>query len=57
MKSKRVDYNNLKVICNGQPSKEALKNYYNLLIDYHIKTYGKEIVRKALEQVINENYN
>lgn len=54
MKRNRVNYNELTVICSGEPSKEVLKNYYNLLIDYQIQVYGKEVVKKALEQVINE---
>lgn len=54
MKRSRVNYDKLKVICNGEPSKEAWKNFYNLLIDYHIQKYGKKIVRLALEESIKE---
>lgn len=54
-KRPRVDYNSMTVRCNGEPSKEALMNYYNLLIDYHIEKYGKKIVKKALEELLSEN--
>lgn len=55
MKRPRVNYDKLRVICHGSPSEEALDDYYNLLIDYQIQIYGKEIVKKALEKVINEH--
>lgn len=51
----RVNYNNITVICKEYPSKESLIKYYTLLIDYHIKKYGKDIVRKALEELIDED--
>lgn len=51
---KRINYRNITVTCNGYPSKESLTNYYNLLIDYHIKKYGKKAVKKALEELISE---
>lgn len=50
----KVNYDKLKVTFNGTPSKDALKNYYNLLIDYQIKVYGKKVVKKVLEELINE---
>ncbi|MGN2336843.1 hypothetical protein ACTFIN_01785 [Clostridium cagae] len=50
----QVDYDSMTVICNGTPSKESLKNYYNLLIDYNIQRYGKETVKQALEELITE---
>lgn len=56
MKSKRINYDELTVTCIGEPSKESLKNYYNLLIDCLIKEYGKDAVRMALDQIIND-YN
>lgn len=49
-----VDYDSLNIICNGSPSEESLKNYYNLLIDYNIQRYGKEAVKQALEELIAE---
>lgn len=51
----KINYDNITVTCNGSPSKESLMNYYNLLIDYHIRKYGKKIVKKALEELINED--
>lgn len=53
MGKRKINYDKLRVICHGEPSEEALENYYNLLIDYQIKIYGKEIVKKALEEVIS----
>lgn len=50
----QVDYDSMTVTCNGVPSKESLKNYYNLLIDYNIQRYGKDAGRRALEELINE---
>lgn len=50
----KVNYDNLTVVWKGEPSKESLKNYYNLLIDYQIKKYGKKLVKKALEELIAE---
>lgn len=32
----------------------AWENFYNLLIDYHIQKYGKDVVRSALEDIVNE---
>lgn len=55
MKRKKVNYDKLTVTFNGEFSKESLKNYYNLLIDYQIKKYGKKAVKKALEELINED--
>ena len=51
----KVNYDELTVTCNGTPSKESLKNYYNLLIDCLINEYGKDAVREALEEII-KNY-
>lgn len=51
----KVNYENITVTCNGTPSKESLTNYYNLLINYNIKKYGKKAVKKALEELINED--
>ena len=50
----KVDYDSMTVTCNGAPSKESLINYYNLLIDYNIQRFGKEIVIKSLEELIAE---
>lgn len=50
---KRVDYDKLKVVFAGEFSEESLTNYYNILIDYQIRLYGKRLVKKALEEVIN----
>lgn len=50
----RVDYDSMTVTCKGEPSKDALTNYYNLLIDYQIEKYGKKVVKKALEELIAE---
>lgn len=50
-----INYDNITVTCKGTPSKEALIKYYILLIDYHIGKYGKDTVRQALEELINED--
>lgn len=55
MRNIKVDYDEFTVTCNGAPSKESLKNYYNLLIDCLIKDYGKDAVRMALEEVIEKH--
>lgn len=51
----KVNYDNLTVVWKGTPSNEALRNYYNLLIDYQIKKYGKKVVKQALEELIAED--
>ncbi len=48
----RVNYDEMTVFCEGAPSKEALKRYYNLLIDCLINDYGKEVVLRALKEAI-----
>lgn len=50
----RVNYDELTVTCNGFPSEESLLNLYSLLIDIFTLKYGKDIVRIALEELINE---
>lgn len=50
----QVDYDSMTVTCNGAPSKESLINYYNLLIDYNIQRFGKDIVIQSLEELIAE---
>lgn len=54
MKRNKINYDELTVTFNGTPSKESLKNYYNLLIDHQIRLYGKKIVKKALEELLND---
>ena len=51
----KVDYDSMTVNFTNEPCKEALLNYYCLLIDLSIKKYGKDTVRKALEELINED--
>lgn len=51
----KLNYDKLTVTFNGEFSKESLKNYYNLLIDYQIKKYGKKTVKKVLEELLNKN--
>lgn len=55
MKRKRVDYSKLKVVCSATPCDKALQNYCNIVIDYQIKTYGKRIVKKALEVALEQH--
>lgn len=50
----KVDYDSMTVTCNGTPSKESLINYNNLLIDYNVQRFGKEIVIQSLEEIIAE---
>lgn len=54
MAGTKVDYESMKVNFTNEPCEEALLNYYCLLIDISIKKYGKEVVRIALEELINE---
>lgn len=49
-----IDYDSLTITCNGSPSKESLRKYYNLLIKYNAQRYGKEIVKQSLEEIISE---
>lgn len=51
----KVDYDSMKVNFINEPCEEALLNYYCLLIDVSIKKYGKDAVRIALEELINES--
>lgn len=55
MSRSKVDYDSMTVNFTNKPSKEALLNYYCLLIDLCIKKYGKRIVKKALEELIKED--
>lgn len=50
----RVDYDEFTITCENNPCKEALKNFYNLLIDNLIKDYGTEVTRDAIEKLIDE---
>jgi hypothetical protein len=50
----KVNYDELTVICDGSPSEESLKNFYNLLIDYLIRDYGKDAVGRALKEFIEK---
>lgn len=52
---RKVNYDKLTVTFNGEFSEESLENYYNLLIDYQIKKYGKKIVKKVLEELLDKN--
>lgn len=54
MKRSKVDYDSMTVTFENEPCEEALLNYYCLLIDLSIKKYGKDAVRIALEELINE---
>lgn len=54
MGRRKVDYDSMTVTFKNEPSKEALLNYYCLLIDILVKKYGKDYVRIALEELINE---
>ena len=50
----RVNYNELKVVINNEPSEEALLNYYSMLVDYLISKFGAEPVMRALKELIDE---
>ncbi|WP_167595033.1 hypothetical protein [Clostridium beijerinckii] len=52
--AKRINYNEFKVVCNGAPCEQALMNYYSTLIDFLVEKFGKDSVRIALEELINE---
>lgn len=51
----KVDYDSMTVTFNNEPSEKALLNYYCLLIDTLVKKYGKDYVRIALEEIVNEH--
>ncbi|WP_185966922.1 hypothetical protein [Clostridium sp. HBUAS56017] len=53
---RKVDYNSMTVTFKNAPCKEALVDYYCLLIDVLMEKYGKDAVRIALEELINEHY-
>lgn len=52
--SKRINYDEFKVNFVNEISEEALFNYYSVLIDFLIDRFGKDPVRMALEELINE---
>lgn len=52
--AKRVNYDEFIVRCNGAPCEQALTNYYITLIYFLIEKFGKDTVRIALEELINE---
>jgi hypothetical protein len=54
-KRPRVNYDEFTVTCNGEPSKEALTNYYNILTDFLIQKFGRESVLEAMRQLIEED--
>lgn len=53
--AKRINYDEFTVVCHGVPCKQALMNYYDILIDFLIERFGKDLVRMALEELINED--
>lgn len=55
MKKARINYDEITITCNGEPCKEAMMNYYSILIDFLIERFGKDLVRMALEELINED--
>lgn len=53
---KRINYDEFTVTCNGAPCEQALSNYYSILIDFLIEKFGRDPVRIALEELINEQW-
>ncbi|WP_164468664.1 hypothetical protein [Clostridium botulinum] len=53
--AKRINYDEFTVTCNGSPCEQAVINYYSILIDFLVGRFSKDLVRNALEELINED--
>ncbi len=55
--SKRINYDEFTVNFENTLEGEALSNYYSILINFLIDKFGKDPVRIALEELIEEGEN
>jgi hypothetical protein len=54
-KRSRLNYDEFTVKIHGEISKDAMMNYYTVLIGFLIDKFGEDLVRIAIEDLINEN--
>lgn len=52
----RVDCENMTVTSNGNPSEEALNNYYDVFIKHLISKYGIDDLQKVFEKLESKQY-
>ena len=52
--AKRVNYDELTVNFENALEGQALFNYYSILVDFLANKFGKDLVRIALEELIQE---
>lgn len=55
MKRQRINYDEFTVKIHGEIPKEAMMNYYTILIGFLIDKFGDDPVRMAIEELINED--
>ncbi|MFU7517656.1 hypothetical protein [Clostridium sp. HCS.1] len=53
---KRINYDEFTVNFENNLEGEALSNYYSILINFLIDKFGEDLVRIALEELIQEEY-
>lgn len=53
--SKRINYDEFTVNFENTLEGQALSNYYSILINFLIDKFGKDPVRIALEELIQED--
>lgn len=52
--AKKLNYDEFTVNFENTLGRQALSNYYSILIDFLVEKFGKDSVRIALEELIQE---